>query len=102
MTIIASDSAKVRPTKINTLYTLAGERYDFVVHANQRPGNYWIRVKSVGFCDGHVAEQFAVLSYADPAVVSDEDLSMPSRSFPSPQSPYPLGTVRNCLCVMVF
>lgn len=36
MTIIASDSGKVRPTTINTLYTLAGERYDFIVHANQQ------------------------------------------------------------------
>lgn len=97
MTIIASDSAKVRPTTVNTLYTLAGERYDFVVHANQRPGNYWIRAKSVGFCDGVVAEQFAVLSYADPAVISNNDLSKPRRSIPAPKDPYPLGTVRNFL-----
>lgn len=95
MTIIASDSAKVQPTTVNTLYSLAGERYDFVVQANQQPGNYWIRVKPIGFCDGQVAEQFAVLSYSDPAVVSDYELSIPPRAFPSPQNPYPLGIVRN-------
>lgn len=97
MTVIASDSGKVRPITVNTLYSSAGERYDFVVHANQPPGNYWIRVKGMGVCESTVAEQFAILSYEDPAIVSDLELSKPTRPFPSPHQPYDLGIVCNLL-----
>lgn len=97
MTVIASDSGKVRPITVNTLYSSAGERYDFVVRANQPPGNYWIRVKAMGVCDGTVAEQFAILSYENPAMVSVRELSKPMRPFPSPHQPYDIGTVCNLL-----
>lgn len=43
----------------------SGERYDFVLTADQTPGDYWIKVESYGDClsgdnDGHGA---AVLHY---------------------------------------
>lgn len=37
MIIIASDSFPVKPRKVNTLISTAGERYDFVIEANQDP-----------------------------------------------------------------
>ena len=44
---------------------VSGERYDFVLFANNTPGDYWIRVQSYGDCvsgnnDGHGA---AILHY---------------------------------------
>ena len=47
MKIIAADSNHVRPFKADTLFTTSGERFDCVLHANQVPENYWMRVKSV-------------------------------------------------------
>jgi len=36
--IIASDSFRTEPLMIDTLISTAGERYDFIVHANQLSG----------------------------------------------------------------
>lgn len=94
MTIIASDSSSVRPTTVDTLYSLPGERYDFVVHADQTSGNYWIRLNAVGLCEGKVAEGLAVLSYHTPAEASDFDLAFLERSSPKAMLAYPIGTVR--------
>lgn len=94
LTVIATDSTKVQPVKVDTVYSLAGERYDFVVNANQPPGNYWIRIKAIGVCEGRVAEQFAILSYYSEKEVSDYELALQTRSFPSLREPYPIGIVR--------
>jgi len=42
MTIIAADGVATVPHTVNILDILAGQRYDFVVTANQAVGNYWI------------------------------------------------------------
>lgn len=43
----------------------AGERYDFVLEANQYPKNYWIRYRGIGDCDKDNAKvsEVAVLHY---------------------------------------
>jgi FtsP/CotA-like multicopper oxidase with cupredoxin domain len=38
MLVIAADAYSVRPIEINTLYSTSGERYDFVLDANQVSG----------------------------------------------------------------
>ena len=39
MVIIATDGAPVLPEPVDTLFSTAGERYDFVIEANQTKGN---------------------------------------------------------------
>lgn len=46
-------------------YILAtGERYDFVINADQPAGAYWIQLRSLGECGIPRAQQLAILRYA--------------------------------------
>ena len=49
---------------------MLAERYDFVLTANQRPGNYWIKVKGLGDCEMHEVFETAILNYKRMAVKS--------------------------------
>ncbi len=42
---------------------MIAERYDFVLSANQHPGNYWIKVKGLGDCEMHEVFETAILNY---------------------------------------
>ena len=69
LTVIASDGGLVEPVEVASLIIYAGERYDFVVDANQTSAtSYWIRVKGWADCGVHSVFQTAILSYADKAV----------------------------------
>lgn len=46
------------------LYSLIGERYDFVINADQPAGAYWIQLRSLGECGIQRAQQLAILRYA--------------------------------------
>lgn len=43
---------------------VSGERYDFVIEANNIPGAYWIQVRGLGECGIKRAQQLAILRYA--------------------------------------
>ncbi|KAJ6474980.1 laccase 1 [Mycena sanguinolenta] len=43
MTIIEVDSVNVEPLTVDSIQIFAGQRYSFVLTANQTVGNYWIR-----------------------------------------------------------
>jgi iron transport multicopper oxidase len=67
MTIIEADGVETQPLTVNSLTILAGQRYSFVLNANQPVGNYRIRAMppnttslSVGF-DGGINS--AILRY---------------------------------------
>jgi Multicopper oxidase len=62
MQIIASELSYVEPLNIDSLYSVTGERFDFVIDANRDPGDYWIRIKTLQPCQITV-EGFAVLRY---------------------------------------
>lgn len=64
MTIIATEISYVHPIVIDSLYSLPGERFDFVVNANQKPKDYWIRLITLLPCRKQV-EAFAILRYSD-------------------------------------
>lgn len=64
MTVIASEISYVHPFTIDSLQSLPGERFDFVLNANQPPKDYWIRVKTVLPCRTPI-EAFAILRYGD-------------------------------------
>ncbi|XP_063989711.1 uncharacterized protein LOC135168987 [Diachasmimorpha longicaudata] len=63
--IIASDSGTIDPVEVDTFLMYSGERYDFVLKADQPPGNYWINYRTVGICNGlkQSASTFAILNY---------------------------------------
>ncbi|XP_055549126.1 uncharacterized protein LOC129732340, partial [Wyeomyia smithii] len=75
--IIASDSYHLQNVTVNTLISTSGERYDFVVHADQRTDDYWLRVRAIGPCEPRKIEQLAVLSY-QPLTIPEEDIAFPS------------------------
>ncbi|XP_072946321.1 uncharacterized protein [Epargyreus clarus] len=65
ITIIASDGYDLEPITATSLVTYAGERYDFVVEANNEIDNYWIRFRGLMDCDERFtkAKQVGVLHY---------------------------------------
>nr|XP_040232544.2 uncharacterized protein LOC120955589 [Anopheles coluzzii] len=96
MQLIATDGGAVQPTMVDTLISTSGERYDFVLSANQKPGTYWVRVRAIGFCNIERREEFAVLSYENEAHhVQEEVLAYPKRTPPSWDDRFPSGTVLN-------
>ncbi|XP_050335356.1 LOW QUALITY PROTEIN: uncharacterized protein LOC126762561 [Bactrocera neohumeralis] len=61
--VIASDGNDIEPVKVSKITLHGGERFDFVLHANQAVENYWIRVKGYNFCKINRLHQEAVLHY---------------------------------------
>lgn len=51
MDMIASDGSEFVATTVDSFVSYAGERFDFILHANQVVGNYWIRIKGLMDCD---------------------------------------------------
>ncbi|KAH9479161.1 Laccase [Psilocybe cubensis] len=43
MTVIEADSQSVQPLTVNEITIFAGQRYSFILYANNPVGNYWIR-----------------------------------------------------------
>lgn len=64
MVVIASDGEPVQPMPVDTVISFSGERYDFVINANQPVGAYWIQVRGLGECGNRRVQQLAVLRYA--------------------------------------
>uniref|UniRef100_A0A182JBL4 Uncharacterized protein n=1 Tax=Anopheles atroparvus TaxID=41427 RepID=A0A182JBL4_ANOAO len=102
MLIISTDGGTVQPEHtVDTLVSISGERFDFVLTANQLPGNYWVRVRAIGFCDQMRVEDFAVLAYvanettAEPGLTVAQTLAFPNDLPPAFDEPYPLGVVLN-------
>ncbi|XP_035891289.1 laccase abr2 isoform X1 [Anopheles stephensi] len=66
LTVISSDGFGIQPLEdLGSFVSYAGERFDFVVKANQPIGNYLIRFRGLMDCDERFtsAYQFAVLRY---------------------------------------
>lgn len=62
MTIIATEISDVKPFLIDSLYSINGERFDFVLNATSAPRDYWMRVKTMLPCRT-ITEGFAILRY---------------------------------------
>lgn len=61
ITLIAADGSSIEPVDVETLHIISGERYDFVVNADQEPRDYAIQVKGYSLCERF--EGYAVLRY---------------------------------------
>ncbi|XP_053672224.1 uncharacterized protein LOC128722576 [Anopheles nili] len=104
MLIISTDGGTVQPQHtVDTLVSISGERYDFVLTADQPPGNYWVRVRGIGFCDPMRVEDFAILSYrtpdtttsADEGLTVEQSLAYPTEPLPAYDEPFPQGVILN-------
>jgi FtsP/CotA-like multicopper oxidase with cupredoxin domain len=64
LTVIASDGEPIHPVQVDTIISFSGERYDFVINADQPVGAYWIQVRGLGECGIKRVQQLAILRYA--------------------------------------
>ena len=64
LTIIATDGEPVKPVNVNTIISFSGERYDFVINADQQVGAYWIQLRGLGECGIKRSQQLGILRYA--------------------------------------
>ncbi|RZF37807.1 hypothetical protein LSTR_LSTR007169 [Laodelphax striatellus] len=62
--LIATDGEPVHPVVVNTIISFSGERYDFVINAEQPVGAYWIQARGLGECGNKRVQQLAILRYA--------------------------------------
>lgn len=65
VTVLASDGYDIEPVEVSSFVSYAGERFDFVVNANQAIDNYWIRLKGLMDCGPTFTRAFqvAILRY---------------------------------------
>lgn len=80
LTVISSDGNDFRPVKADSLVIYAGERFDFILNADQPKDLYWIRFRGLMDCDARFksAHQVAVLQY----------LGMPDDEYPDDEPSY--------------
>ncbi|XP_012225378.2 uncharacterized protein [Linepithema humile] len=90
LSVIASDGLDIKPVTVDSITSFAGERYDFILHANKTVGSYWIQVRGLGDCAALGVQQLAILRYKDAP-------SKPSLQSPSYNKALPQGLVLNAL-----
>ncbi|XP_012258923.2 laccase-like [Athalia rosae] len=89
--LIDMDGSAVRPVKVGSAIIFTGERYDFVLNANQTVGAYWIHVRGLGECGIPPGiHQHAILKYEGGP---DE----PTTKQPTYDNPLPQGVLLNPL-----
>ncbi|XP_030376328.1 laccase-2-like [Scaptodrosophila lebanonensis] len=93
--IIASDGFNVEPRTFDALIINSGERYDFVLLANNTRGDYWLRVSGLGACSRLPTESLALLRYrrADASLAQDAARPLPTQ--PNFNINYPENNVLN-------
>ncbi|KAK2581552.1 hypothetical protein KPH14_005204 [Odynerus spinipes] len=90
MTVIATDGEDVKPTVVDRIVSTSGERYDFVLNANQNGGSYWIQVRGLAECAEKKILQVGVLIYGD-------QLALPRTARPTFDKPLTGNVVLNSL-----
>ncbi|XP_035721855.1 laccase-2-like [Vespa mandarinia] len=80
LTVIASDGEDLEPVVVDKIVSVTGERYDFILNANQSSGSYWIQLRGLGECSALKIIQFAVLIYGS-------KLALPKTSRPTYDNP---------------
>ncbi|KAJ6614141.1 laccase 2 [Mycena sp. CBHHK59/15] len=103
MTIIEVDGVDHKPLTVDSLQIFAGQRYSFVLNANQKVGNYWVRANpNIGITGFAGGINSAILRYADaprtePTTNSTgtsalvETALHPLKRTPVPGKPFPGG-----------
>ncbi|XP_076303578.1 uncharacterized protein LOC143221863 [Lasioglossum baleicum] len=104
LTVIATDGRPAKPVVVNSIISLAGERYDFVLNANQPPGAYWIQLRGVGSCTNNKLQALAVLQYVNASATLSTpepkyDEVLPQRVVLNPLDGNCSETRPNAICV---
>ncbi|KAF8196131.1 yellow laccase [Pholiota molesta] len=94
MTIIEVDGNNVAPLTVDSIQIFAGQRYSFILQANQPVSNYWVRALPnfggpSGFTDG---VNSAILRYTGTAVA---DPTTPQVTSTQPMNEWELQTLEN-------
>lgn len=63
MLIIASDSSDVQPGIVDSLVSTSGERYDFVINANQSGGEGSFKYYVIAYRLGKISYNFLTFSF---------------------------------------
>ncbi|XP_072743934.1 uncharacterized protein [Anoplolepis gracilipes] len=63
LNVIATDGIDIKPRRVDSITSFAGERYDIVLHADKPIASYWIQVRGIGECASHGIQQLAILRY---------------------------------------
>ncbi|XP_060069167.1 uncharacterized protein LOC132549267 [Ylistrum balloti] len=105
ITVVATDGYDVQPVSAESFIIQSGERYDFILAADQAVGNYWIRAQSLEIEPDRLHRAHAILRYdnakeIDP-VSSTYSCSVSSRCLVvnCPFLYYPEGDFTDCLSV---
>jgi hypothetical protein len=61
--VIAMDGSEIEAQNVGTIVVLAGERYDFILEANQVIGSYLIRAKGLADCLKNEVSQTGTINY---------------------------------------
>ncbi|KAJ6449052.1 laccase [Mycena sanguinolenta] len=103
MVIIEVDGVAHQPLTVDSIQIFAGQRYSFVLTANQKVDNYWVRAvpeiagSNQGFVNGTAILRYAGAHAADPTTNSVSTLPLvetalhPLVNTPVPGQPYPGG-----------
>ena len=75
--VIATDAFPVELVEVNRIGIGSGERYDFILSADQEIGNYWVRVFTEDPACMGVPDEFAILRY-EGAPIEDPQVSFSS------------------------
>ncbi|KAI9555735.1 hypothetical protein GHT06_018250 [Daphnia sinensis] len=72
--VIASDGGSIQPIEVDSLIIDAGERYDFIVNADQKLSSYWIRLHGLMDCGPKKVFQSAILRYNGAPEIEPEEV----------------------------
>ncbi|KIL59933.1 multicopper oxidase [Amanita muscaria Koide BX008] len=95
MTVIEVDGVSTQPLTVDSIDIFAGQRYSFILNANQAVGNYWIRAVPVPPPIGLAILRYAGAPNAEPRTLEtpsvrpliETDL-VPLQNSPAPGAPY--------------
>lgn len=96
LNVMASDGHLFMPVEVDYLLVHAGERYDFILTANQIAGNYLIRGQVLGLVDPSTdPSEYQFFNYTAEAVLHYNDASVPQ---PNPLTLYDnvINVTRGC------
>ena len=82
LTVITTDGNPIEPYEVVSVVMQAGERFDFVLNANQSntSASFWIRAKGLAHCAVRSVYQTAILSYTTNSTlgVDYDNITFPS------------------------
>ncbi|KAK7682832.1 laccase, multicopper oxidase, benzenediol:oxygen oxidorectuctase [Cerrena zonata] len=82
MTVIEVDGVNTKPLTVDSIQIFAGQRYSFVLHADQRKDNYWIRARPNFGINSTTSDgkNSAILRYKGAPAAEPKTIEAPSKA----------------------